>query len=155
MKIPEIYIPTKLIDEKIIGEIYFSNKDKTIDLANLIKYGAREFIQLEGHPVDLLVLPNHQILSMTCKTKHTPACLTLYDKNFIEIKKIASINNKTIYPTRFDSSEDDKKLFILEQEISRITVTDFQLNFINSKGSIGRGKYQVYILQLKQIPCFS
>lgn len=122
----------------MIGEIYFVDKNKKIDVAGLLKYGRREIIDIDVQPYNIIVFPNNQILSSNCNDK----CLTLYDQNLSLVKRIDRINGEEFAPVGIAIDEEEKTLYISDTQYNRILMTNLEFHKIKALGSTGSADNQ-------------
>jgi hypothetical protein len=140
IKIPEIMVSKKRINEEFIGDIYYLDKNKVdINVKDLLRNGKREIIELEEtNPFDIIVLPNNKLIIPDTNNKY----LALYDQNFKLIKKIDRINGDMIYASRIALNQKECKIYFSDFHNHRILMTDLELNLIKTIGSRGNENYQ-------------
>ena len=125
-----IIISDEVINENLIGEVNFEFEKKVlnkINVSDILLNGKQKIFDLNVQPVEILALPNHQILSANYYDKS----LTLYDENFKLIKKIDKINGENFEPRGIQLDDRENKLFISDRTKNQIIVTDLQFNKIN------------------------
>ena len=88
-------------DDSLIGDFDFLNNKQNVNVENLLKYGRREYIELDYKPTDLIVFPNKKILIVNCeerflRTGVSTKCFKLYNQNFNLFNKIDRINGEII-----------------------------------------------------------
>ena len=130
------------IPENTIGEVFLTNKIKNVDVENLLKSGKREYIYLNTPFFNLCTLPNNRLLSSQCdidETGRLKQTLAIYDENYFVVKKYDVINGENIHLDDICINEENEMFYILNIIYHRITVTDFEMNFIEYFGSKGEG----------------
>jgi hypothetical protein len=140
IKIPEIMVSKKRINQEFIGDIYYLDKNKVeINVKDLLRNGKREIIELEEtKPSDIIVLPNNKLIIRDKINKY----LTLYDHNFKLIKKIYRINGDKIYASRIALNQKECKIYFSDFYNHRILMTDLELNLIKTIGLRGQENCQ-------------
>ena len=149
-KIPFFKISTKTLEnEDLIGRVYSINKNNS-NVADLLKIGKTEFIHLDYHPINLKVLSKDRLLIVNVSKSDYKddysdyKLITIHDEGYNVIKKIGQINRELITKiSEIAINEEKRELYILGSSLKhRITVTDFELNFIKYFGSWGIGENQ-------------
>ena len=144
LKIPEISISSKTIEQDSIAQLYHFN-NRELDVIDLLKNGKREIIDLEKFgPLELLVLPNSNIIIVYIDefTFMNFKCIALFDQNLKLIKKVNEINEQQFDTTGISLNQKEMKIYISDCKNHQIIMTDFELKFIKSVGSEGKGDYQ-------------
>ncbi len=104
-----------------------------MNVEELLENGNKKIIELDVKPYYIINYPNNKILS----SSYQDSCLSLYDENFVLIKRIDKINEEALSPLGITLNKTDGKLFISDKYLNKIFRTDFEFNYINSVGSYG------------------
>ena len=120
----------------MIADLYFEDEIKEFEVMDILQNGEQEVFDLKASPLDLIVLPNNQILV----TNHS--CLSIYDQNLHLVKVINRIedrNSRTeeFRPLATTLNMECKSFYITNYQ--QILMTDLEFNFIKSIGSFGNG----------------
>ena len=92
-----------------------------------------EIIDLDYEIRGMCVLESHNSL-LTCSSKHR--CLTLFDKKLKITRTIETIDAKPIVP-RYIATNSRDKIFIVQSTLNKVTITDFEINFLKEVGTKG------------------
>jgi hypothetical protein len=137
-KFPQIKISSEKIDASVIGKLYLDKKVKEIDVFDLMKNGNKQIFDLNFHPIDIVGLPDNQIV---CVSNEDP-CIVVYDQNFNLLKNVKSLNDQHLDPIGIALNKEDEQLYIVENANNRIILTDLDFNFIKYFGSQGKGNHE-------------
>jgi hypothetical protein len=103
-----------------------------------MKNGNKQIFDIDFHPIDIVVLPDNQIVCVSIKDH----CIVVYDQNFNLLKNIKSLNHQDLYPSGIALNKEDEQLYIVENTKHRIILTDLDFNFIKYFGSQGSGNHE-------------
>ena len=135
-KFPQIKISSEKIDASVIGKLYLDKKVKEIDVFDLMKNGNKQIFDIDFHPINIVGLPDNQIVCVCYD------CIAVFDQNFNLLKNIKSLNDQRLDPIRIALNKEDEQLYILEKTKHRIILTDLDFNFIKYFGSQGKGNHE-------------
>jgi DNA-binding beta-propeller fold protein YncE len=122
----------------VIGKLYLDKKVKEIDVFDLMKNGNKQIFDLNLHPIDIVGLPDNQIVCVSYDD------IVVYDQNFNLMKNIKSLNDQRLDPIGIALNKDDEQLYIVENTKHRIILTDLDFNFIKYFGSRGKGNHELF-----------
>jgi hypothetical protein len=137
-KFPQIKLSSEKIDASVIGKLYLDKKVKEIDVFDLMKNGNKQIFDLNLHPIDIVGLPDNQIVCVSNKDHY----IAVYDQNFNLLRNIKSLNDQHLDPIGIALNKEDEQLYIVENTKHRIILTDLDFNFIKYFGSQGSGNHE-------------
>ena len=113
-----------------MGKISLNEKKNQIDIEYLLKNGVKRIHDLGISPSGIELIDDQIVLANLFDK-----CLTIYDKEFKLIKRIDEINGEDFEPMGIASNSKDRIIYICDFSNLRITMTDFDFNFIKSVSS--------------------